>query len=100
VGLASLAAVNAAVEALGRALALELAPVRVNVISPGLIDTPAHAALSERVRDTMFAAAAKRSLAGRIGRPEEIASLALELMCNSFMSGGVVDVDGGGMLAG
>ena len=99
-GLASLAAINAAVEALGRALAVELAPVRVNVVSPGLTDTPAYAEMPDDARNGMFAAAAKHSLVGRVGRPEDIASLALELMCNSFMSGVVVDVDGGALLAG
>jgi hypothetical protein len=48
----------------------------------------------------MFAAAPKRSLVGRVGRPKDIASLALELMGNSSMTGVVVDVDGGGLLAG
>jgi NAD(P)-dependent dehydrogenase (short-subunit alcohol dehydrogenase family) len=99
-GLASLAAINAAVEALGRALAVELAPVRVNVVSPGTTDTPAYAEMPDDARMGMFAAAAKRSLVGRVGRPEDIASLALELMCNSFITGVVVDVDGGGLLAG
>ena len=98
-GLASLAAINAAVEALGRALAVELAPVRVNVVSPGTTDTPAYAEMPDAARMGMFAAAAKRSLVGRVGRPEDIASLALELMCNSFITGVVVDVDGGGLLA-
>ena len=98
-GLASLAAINAAVEALGRALAVELAPVRVNVVSPGTTDTPAYAEMPDDARMGMFAAAAKRSLVGRVGRPEDIASLALELMCNSFMTGVVVDIDGGGLLA-
>jgi NAD(P)-dependent dehydrogenase (short-subunit alcohol dehydrogenase family) len=99
-GLASLAAINAAVEALGRALAVELSPIRVNVVSPGLTDTPAYGGMPDDARRGMFAAAAKRSLVGRVGRPENIASLALELMCNSFMTGVVVDVDGGGLLAG
>ena len=49
-GLAGLAAINAAVEALGRALALELAPVRVNVISPGLVDTPAYSGMYDEQR--------------------------------------------------
>jgi NAD(P)-dependent dehydrogenase (short-subunit alcohol dehydrogenase family) len=70
------------------------------VVSPGLIDTPAYGAMPDDARKGMFAAAAKRSLAGRVGKAEEIASLALELMCNSFMTGVVVDVDGGGLLAG
>jgi NAD(P)-dependent dehydrogenase (short-subunit alcohol dehydrogenase family) len=85
---------------LGRALAIELAPVRVNVVSPGTTDTPAYAGMPDDARMGMFAAAAKRSLVGRVGKPEDIASLALELMCNSFMTGVVVDVDGGALLAG
>lgn len=97
-GLASLAAINAAVEALGRALALELAPIRVNVVSPGLTDTPAYATMPDDARKGMFAAVAKRSPVGRVGRPEDIASLTLELMRNSFLTGLVVDVDGGAML--
>jgi NAD(P)-dependent dehydrogenase (short-subunit alcohol dehydrogenase family) len=97
-GLASLAAINAAVEALGRALALELAPIRVNVVSPGLTDTPAYATMPDDARKGMFAAVAKRLPIGRVGRPEDIASLTLELMRNSFLTGLVVDVDGGAML--
>ena len=98
-GLASLAAINAAVEALGRALAVELAPIRVNVVSPGLIDTPAYATMSDDARKDMFAAAAKRLPVGRVGKPEDIASLTLELMRNTFLTGIVVDVDGGALLA-
>jgi NAD(P)-dependent dehydrogenase (short-subunit alcohol dehydrogenase family) len=97
-GLACLAAINAAVEALGRALAVELAPVRVNVVSPGLTDTPAYATMPDGARKGMFAAAAKRLPVGRIGKPEDIASLTLELMRNGFLTGIVVDVDGGAML--
>jgi len=97
-GLAGLAAINAAVEALGRALAVELAPIRVNVVSPGLTDTPAYATMSDDARKGMFAAVAKRLPVGRIGKPEDIASLTLELMRNSFLTGIVVDVDGGAML--
>jgi NAD(P)-dependent dehydrogenase (short-subunit alcohol dehydrogenase family) len=97
-GLASLAAINAAVEALGRALALELAPIRVNVVSPGLTDTPAYATMPDDARKGMFAAAAKRLPVGRVGKPEDIASLTLELMRNNFLTGLVIDVDGGAML--
>jgi NAD(P)-dependent dehydrogenase (short-subunit alcohol dehydrogenase family) len=99
-GSASLAAINAAVEGLGRALAIELAPIRVNVVSPGLTDTPAHAQMPDDARKGMFAAAAKRLPLGRVGKPEDIASLTLELMRNTFLTGIVVDVDGGAMLAG
>lgn len=99
-GLAILASINAAIEVLGRALAVELAPIRVNVISPGITDTPAYAEMPDDARVEMFAAAPKRTLVGRVGQPEDIASLTLELMCNSFMTGIVVDVDGGALLAG
>ena len=99
-GSASLAAINAAVEALGRALAVELAPIRVNVVSPGLTDTPAHAQMPDDARKGMFAAAAKRLPVGRVGKPEDIASLTLELMRNTFLTEIVVDIDGGAMLAG
>ena len=85
---------------MGRALAVELAPIRVNVISPGITDTPAYAGMPDDLRTEMLAAAAKRTLVGRVGHPEDIASLALELMCNSFMTGIVVDVDGGALLGG
>jgi NAD(P)-dependent dehydrogenase (short-subunit alcohol dehydrogenase family) len=54
--------------------------------------------MPDDARMGMFAAFAKHSLVGRVGRPEDIASLALELMCNSFMTGVVVDVDGGALL--
>ena len=47
----------------------------------------------------MFAAAAKRLPVGRVGKPEDIASLTLELMRNTFLTGIVVDVDGGALLA-
>ena len=59
-GVANLAATNAAVEAMGRALAIELAPVRVNVISPGLTDTPAYLGMSTDARSAKFSAEAKR----------------------------------------
>src|SRR5215475_6555812 len=47
-------AVNGALESLGRSLALELAPVRVNVVSPGIIDTPIRAAMPEAARKEML----------------------------------------------
>jgi NAD(P)-dependent dehydrogenase (short-subunit alcohol dehydrogenase family) len=97
---AVLASVNAAVEAMGRALAKDLAPVRVNVISPGMtVGTGAYLKMPETAREAMFTAIAERLPAGRVGRPEDIAEAALMLMTNGFITGVVLDVDGGGLIA-
>jgi NAD(P)-dependent dehydrogenase (short-subunit alcohol dehydrogenase family) len=95
-----LAAINAAVETLGRALAVELAPVRVNVISPGMTrDTGAYLGMPDQARADMFSAVAQSLPVKRVGRPADIASVAVELMSNSFITGSVIDVDGGGLLS-
>ena len=97
---AILAGVNAAVEAMARALAKDMAPIRVNCISPGLVaGTDAYLSMPEAAREGMYAAAAKRLPAGRVGAPEHVASLALEIATNPFVTGTVVDVDGGGLVA-
>ncbi|MCW5729701.1 MAG: SDR family oxidoreductase [Alphaproteobacteria bacterium] len=97
-GHVGLAAVNAAIEAAARQLARELAPVRVNVISPGLVRTGAYDAMPEAQREAMFAARARALPVGRVGEPEDIALAALHLMTNGYVSGAVQDVDGGGLL--
>ena len=97
---AVLASVNAAVEAMGRALAKDLAPVRVNVISPGMTaGTGAYLKIPETVREEMFASIAERLPVGRVGQPTDIAEAALMLMTNGFITGSVLDVDGGGLIA-
>lgn len=98
-GFAALAANNGAIEALGRALAVELAPIRVNVISPGLVDTPLYHAMPEEQRKSMFAATAEALPVGRVGRPDDVAETMLYLMQNGYTTGCVVDVDGGARLA-
>ena len=97
-GLAALAAINAAVEGLGRALALELAPVRVNVISPGLTDTGVYDSMPAEKRKAFFEGSARSLPTGRIGQPQDIAEAALMLMTNGFVTGVTLDVDGGGSL--
>lgn len=96
---AVLAGVNAAVEAMGRALARDLAPVRVNTISPGLTrGTEAFAGMPPEAREGMFAAVGARLPVGRVGTPEDIANAALFLMTTPFVTGITLDVDGGGLL--
>ena len=92
-------AINAALEALARGLALELAPVRVNAVSPGLIETPLWSGMPEEKRAAMFAGAAGRLPARRVGQPEDIAKAILFLATTPFATGSTVRVDGGGAIA-
>jgi NAD(P)-dependent dehydrogenase (short-subunit alcohol dehydrogenase family) len=92
-------AINAALEALARGLALEKAPVRVNTVSPGLIDTPLWAGMAEADREGMFERTAAKLPARRVGLPEDIAQAILFVATNSFATGSTVTVDGGGTIA-
>lgn len=97
-GHVGLAALNAGLEAAARQLARELAPIRVNVISPGLVRTSAYDAMPEAQREAMFEARARALPVGRVGQPDDIALAALHLMANGYVSGAVQDIDGGGLL--
>jgi len=99
-GMSIISAVNGAVEALGRALAVELAPVRVNVMSPGLIQgTDAYARMPEERRQAMLEGAAKRLPAGLVGDADSVAGPALALMASPYATGATLDIDGGALLA-
>jgi NAD(P)-dependent dehydrogenase (short-subunit alcohol dehydrogenase family) len=98
---ALVAAVNGGLMALGRALALELAPIRVNVVSPGWVDTPVWDRLVGTAvggKEAAFAAMAARLPVGRIGSPADIAEAFLFLMQNGFTTGTTLHVDGGHQL--
>ncbi|MEH3036083.1 MAG: SDR family oxidoreductase [Sphingomonas adhaesiva] len=92
-------AINAALEALARGLALERAPVRVNTVSPGLVDTPLYAKMDDAGKAVMFDKAAARLPARRVGQPEDIASAILFVATNPYATGSTVTVDGGGTIA-
>jgi NAD(P)-dependent dehydrogenase (short-subunit alcohol dehydrogenase family) len=92
-------AINAALEALARGLALELAPVRVNAVSPGLIATPLWSGIPNDKREAMFASVAQRLPARRVGQPEDIANAVMFLVTTPFATGSTVRVDGGGAIA-
>jgi NAD(P)-dependent dehydrogenase (short-subunit alcohol dehydrogenase family) len=98
-GVIQAGAINAALEGLTRGLALELAPVRVNCVSPGLVDTPLFDFLPAARREAMFAQAAQRLPLGRTGAADDIALQILACMANPFMTGSVVTLDGGAVLA-
>jgi NAD(P)-dependent dehydrogenase (short-subunit alcohol dehydrogenase family) len=91
--------INAALEALGRRLALERAPVRVNTVSPGVIDTPLWRALPQASREDFLGRTASALPTRRIGQPEDVARAVLFVATNPFATGTTVVVDGGGTIA-
>jgi len=97
-GLSLIGALTAAMPALTKNLALEVAPIRVNLIAAGFVDTPLSASLlgdqldarREQLRDTLPIR--------RVVGPADIASLAVHLMANSALTGATFDIDGGQQL--
>jgi NAD(P)-dependent dehydrogenase (short-subunit alcohol dehydrogenase family) len=97
-GTAVIASVNAAIEGLTRALAVDLAPTRVNTISPGVIDTPLWDQMAPAARDAMYKKASETLPARRIGQPEDVAQALVFLMTNPFATGIVLHLEGGALL--
>ncbi|TWD81741.1 NAD(P)-dependent dehydrogenase (short-subunit alcohol dehydrogenase family) [Kribbella amoyensis] len=97
-GLSIIGALTAAMPALTRNLALELAPVRANLIAAGFVDTPLSATLLgdqlEARRDQLRTTLPIRRVVG----PEDIAALAVHLMTNTAITGATLDIDGGQQL--
>lgn len=89
------AAVNGALASLAYALAIELAPIRVNVVSPGWVDSPIWATVAGDKKEEMLEAMAERLPVGRVGQPADIAHAIGFLMRNGFATGSVLHVDGG-----
>ncbi|MFE6719671.1 SDR family oxidoreductase [Streptomyces albidoflavus] len=92
------AAVCGAVESLTRALAVELAPLRVNAVAAGMVRTPLWDALPEASRDAAFATARERLPARTTGEAMDIARAHLHLMEARFTTGTVLTIDGGAVL--
>ncbi|WP_198170932.1 SDR family oxidoreductase [Actinoplanes awajinensis] len=88
-------ATNAAVDVLTRGLAVELAPIRVNAISPGTIDTGAYDALGDEAKERLFAARSTTSPARRIGTPDDIADAVVFAVTTPFLTGVSLAIDGG-----
>jgi NAD(P)-dependent dehydrogenase (short-subunit alcohol dehydrogenase family) len=91
-------AANGALESLTRSLALDLAPVRVNCVSPGIIDTPIRAAMPEAARKEMLDKTAAGLPVKRVGLGEDIAKQIFAFMTNGFATGSIVYLDGGGSI--
>lgn len=98
VGLAVASALTAALPALTKVLAIEIAPVRVNLIAPGFVDTPLSATLLGDRLDERRRQLRKTLPVGRVVGPEDVASLALHLMTNTAITGATYDIDGGQQL--
>jgi NAD(P)-dependent dehydrogenase (short-subunit alcohol dehydrogenase family) len=92
---AMVTAAFAAIEALSRALALELGPVRVNTIRPGYTDSEMWSGLSDADRDDLRRRVADALPTGRIGTPEDVAHAAIFLMTSRQTTGAVLEVSGG-----
>lgn len=94
-GTAGIGSQNAAVAAFVPILAAELKPLRVNGVSPGIIDTPWWDWLPPDQKSAAFSDFASKLPVGRVGRPEDIASAIGFLVTNGFMTGHVIVSDGG-----
>jgi NAD(P)-dependent dehydrogenase (short-subunit alcohol dehydrogenase family) len=92
------ASICAAMEGLARALAIELAPIRVNIVSPGVVRSPLWANMGEADRNALYREMAERLPVGHVGDVEEIAEAYLYLMRQSYSTGQVLVVDGGAVL--
>ena len=97
-GQAAIASVGGAVEQFVRAVTAELAPRRINVVSPGVIDTPMFGNDAE-ARTKMLGGATAKNLIPRPGTPEEVAKGVMFVVENDFVTGTTVDVDGGWILS-
>ncbi len=95
VGTLGVAITNAAADTLARSLALELAPIRVNAVSPGVIDTGAWDALGEQGKADYFADMSARNPARRIGTANDVANAVLFALTSTFLTGQTLHIDGG-----
>lgn len=94
-GTAGLAAINGALERMIPVLAVELAPLRVNGVSPGVVDTPWWGWLPAEQRQASFAQYSRQAPLGRVGEPNDLAAAIYALATNRFVTGQVLAVDGG-----
>ena len=98
--LSALSAVGGAVEAFMRTVAKEIAPrIRINVVSPGLIDTPMFVEADAAKRAEDFKSMSRDNLIPRAGTADEVAEAVMFVIRNDFVTGTIVDVDGGSLLS-
>ena len=98
-GWVAASSICAAMEGMTRATAIELKPLRVNSVAPGVVRTPLWSGMTEADQQSLFAYEAVRLPVGHAGDPAEIAAAYLYLMGQTYVTGQVLHVDGGGLLA-
>ncbi len=96
-GSSAISTVGNAVEGFARAIAPEIAPRRINVVSPGLIDTPMFPMQGDQ-REQFFTRATQNTLIPRAGTADEVASAITFLLQNDYVTGSTIDVEGGALL--
>ncbi|WP_067681456.1 SDR family oxidoreductase [Nocardia miyunensis] len=94
-GTVTFAAVNGAIERVVSPLAAELAPIRVNAVSPGVVDTPWWAFLPPDQRAAQFTSAGQQIPAGRVGTGADVAAAIAYLVDADYVTGSILPVDGG-----
>lgn len=97
-GAALQGAINAGLESLAQGLALELAPARVNVVSPGLVETPLYDRMTAEARQALYDRAIATLPVGLVGQPEHVAAQIIALMTNPYATGSIVYLHGGSAL--
>lgn len=98
-GNATFAASVGGVDALVRGLAMELKPVRVNAVAPGVTDSTLFVGVDPQIRDAFFRQAKARTLVNCLGTVDQMASAYIFLMCNGYVSGHILHVDGGAQIS-
>jgi NAD(P)-dependent dehydrogenase (short-subunit alcohol dehydrogenase family) len=98
-GWAVAASICGAVESLTRALAVELAPIRVNAVCPGVVRSPLWASMTPASREQLYRDTAASIPAGRVGEVDDIAHAYLYCLTQPFSTGAILTVDGGTVLA-
>jgi NAD(P)-dependent dehydrogenase (short-subunit alcohol dehydrogenase family) len=97
-GFAFAASICGAIEALTRALAIELAPIRVNVVTPGMVATDLWSGVPVEARKHIFHETAAKLPVGRVGSPADVAEAYLSFLRGGYTTGQSVVADGGGTL--
>jgi NAD(P)-dependent dehydrogenase (short-subunit alcohol dehydrogenase family) len=78
---------------------VDLAPIRVNAVSPGVVDTPIFSKMDKESREAVFQSIAQSLLLKHIAQPEEIAEAYVYLAKNTFTTGSVIQIEGGAILS-
>ena len=97
-GQIAISSVGGAVEAFARGIAPEIAPKRINVVSPGIIDTPM-SPLQGKEREDYYKNTTNNNLIPRAGTPDEVATGIIFAIENEFITGTTIDIDGGWLIS-